>query len=52
VETGITGSTDIEVLSGLSEGDQIITGTYQVIRTIANDTLVKIDNKPVEPTKS
>jgi HlyD family secretion protein len=45
VETGITGATDIEVLSGLSEGDQIITGTYQVIRTIANEAQVKIDNK-------
>jgi HlyD family secretion protein len=44
VETGITGSTDIEVLSGLNEGDQIITGTYQVIRTIANDAQVKVDN--------
>jgi HlyD family secretion protein len=52
VETGITGSTDIEVLSGLNEGDQIITGTYQVIRTIANDTMVKVDNKPAEQTKS
>ena len=52
VETGITGSTDIEVLSGLNEGDQIITGTYQVIRTIANDAQVKIDNKPVEAPKS
>ena len=45
VETGITGATDIEVLSGLNEGDQIITGTYQVIRTIKNDAQVKIDNK-------
>ena len=45
VETGITGATDIEVLSGLKEGDQIITGTYQVIRTIKNDAQVKIDNK-------
>jgi HlyD family secretion protein len=45
VETGITGATDIEVLSGLAEGDQIITGTYQVIRTIANEAQVKIDNK-------
>ena len=35
METGITGATDIEVLSGLKEGDQIITGSYQVIRTIA-----------------
>lgn len=49
VKTGITGATDIEVLSGLKEGDQIITGTYQVIRTIKNDTQVKIDNKaPVQ----
>jgi len=46
VDTGITGATDIEVLSGLKEGDQIITGTYQVIRTIKNDATVKVDNKP------
>ena len=53
VETGITGATDIEVLTGLNEGDQIITGTYQVIRTIANDAQVKVDNKVVTPeTKS
>jgi HlyD family secretion protein len=52
VDTGITGSTDIEVLSGLNEGDQIITGTYQVIRTIANDAQVKVDNKPAEQPKS
>ena len=53
VDTGITGATDIEVLSGLNEGDQIITGTYQVIRTIANDAQVKIDNKtPGQPAKT
>ncbi|HTS64232.1 MAG TPA: efflux RND transporter periplasmic adaptor subunit [Candidatus Acidoferrales bacterium] len=45
VETGITGATDIEVLNGLKEGDQIVTGTYQVIRTIANEAQVKVDNK-------
>jgi HlyD family secretion protein len=45
VKTGITGATDIEVLSGIKDGDQIITGTYQVIRTIKNDTQVKVDNK-------
>jgi HlyD family secretion protein len=49
VKTGITGATDIEVLSGLKEGDQIVTGTYQVIRTIKNETQVKVDNKaPVQ----
>ena len=53
VETGITGATDIEVLSGLGDGDTIITGTYQVIRTILNDAQVKVDNKaPVVQTKS
>jgi HlyD family secretion protein len=49
VDTGISGSTDIEVLSGLMEGDQIVTGPYQVIRTIKNNAVVKIDNKPVTP---
>lgn len=45
VDTGISGATDIEVLSGLHDGDQIISGSYQVIRTIRNDAKVKIDNK-------
>ncbi len=49
VDTGITGATDIEVTNGLKDGDQIITGTYQVIRTIKNQTEVKVDNKaPVQ----
>jgi HlyD family secretion protein len=52
VKTGITGATDIEVLSGLKDGDQIVTGTYQVIRTIKNDTQVKIDNKAPAPQKT
>lgn len=50
VETGITGATDIEVTSGLNEGDEIVTGTYKVIRTIKNETRVKVDNKA--PVKS
>ena len=45
VETGITGATDIEVLEGLKPGDQIVTGSYQVIRTIKNGAMVKVDNK-------
>ena len=49
VETGITGVTDIEVTSGLKEGDEIITGAYQVIRTIKNGATVKVDNKPPAP---
>lgn len=45
VTTGITGATDIEVLGGLKPGDEIITGSYEVIRTIRNDAKVKVDNK-------
>jgi len=49
VKTGISGATDIEVLSGLKDNDQIVTGTYQVIRTIRNGAKVKIDNKVMAP---
>ena len=35
VETGIAGVSDIEVLTGLHEGDQIVTGSYQALRTLA-----------------
>jgi HlyD family secretion protein len=52
VETGITGATDIEVLSGLRDGDQIITGSYKVIRTIKNEAKIKIDNKPSAKAES
>ncbi len=51
VATGITGATDIEVLDGLKDGDQIVTGSYQVIRTMKNGSVVKIDNKPPAATK-
>ncbi len=45
VATGITGTTDIEVQSGLNEGDRIVTGPYKVIRTLRNDVKIKVDNK-------
>jgi HlyD family secretion protein len=48
VETGITGATDIEVTSGLKPGEEIVTGTYQIIRTLRNDARVKVDNKKPE----
>ena len=52
VETGITGATDIEVLSGLKDGDELITGSYKVIRTLRNETKVKVDNKAPVKTES
>ena len=49
VQTGITGTTDIEVLDGLKDGDEIVTGSYKVLRTLKPDTTVKINN--AEPKK-
>ena len=47
VETGITGSTDIEVLKGLQPGEQIAIGSYQAIRTMRPGVKVKVDNRNV-----
>jgi len=44
VSTGITGTTDIEVLDGVKEGDEVITGSYKVLRTLRPGSSVKIDN--------
>ena len=45
VETGISGASEIEVTSGLAPNDEIITGSYKVIRTVRNQARVVIDNK-------
>jgi HlyD family secretion protein len=55
VTTGITGTSDIEVLDGLKEGDEVITGSYKVLRTLRPGSSVKIDNsapKKVEEESS
>jgi len=44
VNTGIIGVTDIEVLDGVREGDQVITGGYKTLRTLKPDARVKVDN--------
>jgi HlyD family secretion protein len=50
VTTGITGATDIEVLTGLSEGDEVVTGPYKTLRVLKDGALLKRDTqKPVTP---
>ena len=44
VDTGITGTTDIEVSKGLKDGDEIVTGSYKVLRTMRPGAGVKVDN--------
>jgi HlyD family secretion protein len=50
VATGITGATDIEVLNGLKQGDEIVTGRYKTLRSLKSGTLVKRDNTPETST--
>jgi len=45
VETGITGTSEIEITKGLAADEQIMTGSYKTIRTIRNQARVKVDNK-------
>ncbi|HTW62041.1 MAG TPA: efflux RND transporter periplasmic adaptor subunit [Terracidiphilus sp.] len=43
VATGITGATDIEVDSGLSDGAEIVTGPYKTLRVLKDGALLKRD---------
>jgi HlyD family secretion protein len=52
VSTGVTGTTDIEVLSGLKPGDEIVTGRYKVLRSLKSGTIVKRDNSVEVPTST
>jgi HlyD family secretion protein len=50
VTTGITGATDIEVLTGLKEDQEIVIGPYKTLRTLKDGALLKRDTaKPVVP---
>ncbi|HKT23958.1 MAG TPA: efflux RND transporter periplasmic adaptor subunit [Terriglobales bacterium] len=44
VETGIQGATDVEVTKGLSDGQEIVTGSYKILRTLKVGAKVKVDN--------
>lgn len=53
VTTGITGATDIEVLTGPAPGAEIVTGPYKTLRILKNGSLLKRDTvKPISLTTS
>lgn len=45
VETGITGESDIEIKSGLQEGQEVITGPSRILNTLKEGTQVKKQEK-------
>ncbi len=49
VEVGIMGATDVEILKGVRPGEEIVTGSFSVLRTLKNNAKIKIDNTAVKP---
>ncbi|MBV8894504.1 MAG: efflux RND transporter periplasmic adaptor subunit [Acidobacteria bacterium] len=52
VDTGISGTTDIEVVKGIDEGDEIVVGSYKVLRTMKPGSKVRIDNSEAKKEQS
>ena len=47
IKIGVAGDKYFEVLNGLKVGDQVITGPYNSVRTMADGADVKVDPKQV-----
>lgn len=45
VVTGIVGETDMEIVSGLKEGDEIVTGSYKTLRTLKDGAKIKPEER-------
>jgi len=43
VKTGIIGESDIEIIDGLKEGDEIVSGSYRTLRTLKDEANVKVE---------
>ena len=51
VKTGITGESEIEVMENLKENEEIVSGSYQTLRTIKDGAVVKIDKAAKSQTE-
>lgn len=45
VKTGTVGETDIEVLEGVGEGDEIVSGSYRTLRSLKDQAKIKLETK-------
>ncbi len=46
VRVGITGQEHFEVTEGLAEGDTVVAGPYEAIRSLTNNQGIRIMNQP------
>ncbi|KPL00762.1 MAG: hypothetical protein AMJ91_03325 [candidate division Zixibacteria bacterium SM23_73_3] len=49
VKTGIADQQNIEIVSGMSEDDQVVTGSYKILRTLKDGDKVKVTEKKFKP---
>jgi HlyD family secretion protein len=52
IKTGISGESEIEIVDNLSEGEEIVSGSFQTLQKIKDGTAVKIDNRSQSEKKS
>jgi HlyD family secretion protein len=45
VKTGIMGETDIEVTEGITEGQEIVIGSYRTLRNLKDEARIKVETK-------
>jgi HlyD family secretion protein len=45
IETGVADQKNIEITSGLTKGDSVVSGPYRVLRTIKDGDMVKIQKQ-------
>jgi HlyD family secretion protein len=45
VKTGILGESDVEILEGVNEGQEIVTGSFKTLRTLREDARIKVEKK-------
>jgi HlyD family secretion protein len=46
VKTGIMGETDMEIIDGLKEGEEIVVGSYKTLRTLKDQARVRVEKRP------
>ncbi len=51
VKTGIAGDKYFEVLSGVKEGDAVVTGPFTSVRELADGAAIKPGPAPTTPAK-
>lgn len=49
VKTGIVGETEIEIVEGLAEGEEIVSGSYKTLRTLKDQANVKVEKPKDKP---